>query len=118
MSRPGPGPVGAVVADLRRPRIVVAGLGNEYRHDDGAGPRVAAAVAARAPAVVDIGPVAEPLDLLGRWDAADLAVVIDAIRSGAVPGTVRVVDLTATSGEDDRATSTHGIGLRGGPRRR
>ena len=69
--------------------------------------------AARAPAVVDIGPAAEPLDLLGRWDAADLAVVIDAIRSGAVPGTVRVVDLTATSGEDDRATSTHGIGLRG-----
>jgi hydrogenase maturation protease len=113
VSRPDPGPGGAVVADAPRPRVVVAGLGNEYRRDDGAGPRVACAVAARAPGVVDVGPVAEPLDLLGRWDAADLAIVIDAIRSGVLPGTVRVVDLTAVSGGDDSATSTHGIGLRG-----
>ena len=113
MRGPGPAPAGAVVREAPQPRVVVAGLGNEHRHDDGAGPRVASLVAARAPAVVDIGPVAEPLDLLGRWEAADLAIVIDAIRSGDVPGTVRVVELTALSDEDDKPTSTHGIGLRG-----
>ncbi len=63
-------------------RVVVAGMGNEYRRDDGAGPAVAAASAKEAPATIDIGPVVDPLDLLGRWDGADLAIVVDALRSG------------------------------------
>ena len=104
--------VDAEPGDRPRPRIVVAGLGSEYRRDDGAGPVIAARVAVEASATRDIGPIVDPLDLLGRWDGADLAVVIDALRSGSVPGTVRVVDLTA-----DRArsgtTSTHGISLSG-----
>ncbi len=98
--------------DPWRPCIVVAGLGNEYRRDDGAGPVVAARTVGYAPETRDIGPIVDPLDLLGRWDRADLAVVIDALRSGSVPGTVRVVDLgevSATAG----STSTHGIGLSG-----
>ncbi len=71
-------------------RVVIAGIGNDMRHDDGAG----ALVAARALEV--LGPAAgpgkeidgalsselrEPLDLLGNWDEADLAIVIDAVRS-------------------------------------
>jgi hypothetical protein len=63
-----------------RPYIVVAGLGNEYRRDDGAGPVTAARIVAQLPAE-DIGPVVDPLELLGRWDDADLAIVIDAVRS-------------------------------------
>ena len=31
-------------------------------------------------------PIVDPLDLLGRWDDADLAVVIDAVCSGATTG--------------------------------
>jgi len=77
------------------PIAVVAGLGNEFRHDDGIGPLVAARVADQARAVLDIGPLAEPLDLLGRWDGADLVVLIDAVRSGAAPGTIGLVDLEA-----------------------
>jgi len=93
-------------------RVVVAGMGNEYRRDDGAGPAVAAASAKEAPATIDIGPVVDPLDLLGRWDRADLAIVVDALRSGGTPGTVQVLDVTEW-GSGPGATSTHGIGLPG-----
>ncbi len=88
--------------------MVVAGIGSEYRRDDGAGPAVARQ-AADLPGVVDVGPAVDPLDLLGRWDDADLAVVVDAIRSGAPPGTVRVVDLDEAVPAP--ALSTHGLGL-------
>ncbi len=88
--------------------VVIAGIGNDYRHDDGAGPAVARLVAASTPAV-DIGPIAEPLDLLGRWEAATLAVLVDATRSQAPAGTVSLVDLPAAGGRS--STSTHAIGL-------
>jgi hydrogenase maturation protease len=96
------------------PRIVVAGVGSEYRRDDGAGPAVAARVAKAAPATRDIGPVVDPLDLLGRWDRAHLAIVIDAMVSGSAPGTVRVLELTGTAeSSSPGVTSTHGISLSG-----
>jgi hydrogenase maturation protease len=96
-------------------RIVVAGIGNEYRQDDGAGVAVANAIVASFPAVRDIGPIAEPLDLIGKWDFADLALVIDATRSGSPPGTILLTEL-----DDEGAgrlvqaahhTSTHGLGI-------
>jgi hydrogenase maturation protease len=98
------------------PRVVVAGLGSEYRRDDGAGPLVAARAVEEAGVGSDIGPLTDPLDLLGAWDDADLAIVVDAVRSGSAPGTLRVVDLWGGTDADaptDRSgtTSTHGIGL-------
>ncbi len=96
------------------PRVVVAGLGSEFRRDDGAGPAVAARTVEHAPTTCDIGPLVDPLDLLGRWDRADLAIVIDAMRSGATPGTVRVLELTGTGvSSSPGVTSTHGITLSG-----
>jgi hydrogenase maturation protease len=96
------------------PRVVVAGVGSEYRRDDGAGPAVAARTVEQSPATHDIGPVVDLLDLLGRWDRADLAIVIDAMRSGEAPGTVRVLELTGTAvGSSPGVTSTHGISLSG-----
>jgi hydrogenase maturation protease len=98
-------------------KVVVAGLGSEYRRDDGAGLVVADRVASLFPDVDAIGPLAEPLDLLGRWDDADLAVVIDTVRSGAIPGTITLIDLGNDEVSETRpvvtATSTHGIGLVG-----
>ncbi len=93
------------------PVVVVAGLGNEYRRDDGAGPLAAARIAEKL-AALDIGPVVDPLDLLGRWDHADLAVIVDAVRSGSPPGTVQLVELPA-QGVGRPVTSTHGIDLAG-----
>ena len=107
-------------------RAVVIGMGSEYRRDDGAGPAVADQVARSGADVTHLGPVAEPLDLLGLWDGADLAIVADAVRSGAEPGTVRLIELAevadlatgsagppAGSGGPAGTTSTHGIGLTG-----
>jgi hydrogenase maturation protease len=93
-------------------------MGSEYRRDDGAGPAVADRVAELRDGVVNIGPIADPLDLLGLWDGAELAVVIDAVHSGAEPGTVRLIEVGAApkgeSGDDPAGTtSTHGIGLAG-----
>ncbi len=100
------------------PRVVVVGMGSEYRRDDGAGPAVADRVAELRDGVVNIGPIADPLDLLGLWDGAELAVVIDAVHSGAEPGTVRLIEVGAapkgeSGGDPAGTTSTHGIGLAG-----
>ena len=97
-------------------RVVVCGIGNEHRHDDGAGLAVARALAALRPGITDAGPLGEPLDLLGRWDDADLAVVLDATRSGAGPGTIRLEELARDDAPLTRrsrpaAPSTHGLGL-------
>ena len=98
--------------------IVVAGLGSAYRGDDAVGPLVAELFASANFDVRDVGPLEEPLDLLGRFDGVDLAIVIDAVRSGAPIGTVRVLELDAGHADDaspaePTVTSTHGIGLVG-----
>jgi len=99
-------------------RVVVAGLGNEYRRDDGVGPLVVARAVNETGAADNVGPLADPLDLVGRWDGASLAIVVDAVRSGAQPGTIRLVELepggpadAEAAGGGRSATSTHGIGL-------
>jgi hydrogenase maturation protease len=98
---------------------VVAGFGSPDRHDDGVGPVVAARAAVECSLASDVGPLGDPLDLLGLWNGAALTVVVDAVSSGAAPGTVRVFELTLDDrGADDAGseggvgvTSTHGLGL-------
>lgn len=117
--------------DARRPQVTVASLGSEYRRDDGAGPAVARLVARALPSVRLAGPLTDPLDLLGVWDGSDLAVVVDAVRSGARPGSITVVELDtgcdasrsghpsvgergpACGANRPGAASTHGVGLAG-----
>ena len=55
----------------------------------------------------------DPLGVLDRWDGVALAIVIDAVSSGVIPGTIHKFDVT------DRplpaslsAASTHVFGLR------
>ena len=77
--------------------VLVVGLGNDFRGDDAVGPVVARAAAAhldtpRRPVAVLAG-IADPLDLLGRWDDAALVVIVDAVRSGAPAGRVSVIDV-------------------------
>jgi hydrogenase maturation protease len=98
--------------------VVVAGLGNSYRGDDAVGPLVVELLAGANCGARDVGPLEEPLDLLGRFDGVDLAIVIDAVRSGASIGTVRLLDVDVANSDDDgraepAVTSTHGIGLVG-----
>jgi hydrogenase maturation protease len=104
-------------------RVVVAGIGNTLRRDDGAGPAVVERLGqllsnprTRAPQisgeheVICAGPFGDPLDLLGDWDGADLALVVDAVHSGAPPGTVTLtwVDRPDEAGQPP---STHGLSV-------
>ena len=71
----------------------MVGVGNAYRRDDGVGPAVAECLRTRVDAEV-VTCEQEPSRLLDAWDGADLALVVDAVASGAPPGTVHRFDAT------------------------
>ena len=113
------------------PRVLVVGLGSPDRGDDAAGAEVAGAVGRAVAergllgihvvehedptALVDL---LDPRDAAGAWDAV---IVVDAVRSGAVPGSLTVLDV-GSDGQDLGAlgarldpgpAGTHGFGLAG-----
>ena len=112
-------------------RVLVVGLGAPDRGDDAVGPLVAAALA-RATSerglvgvhVVEHEDPTALIDLLdpasptGAWAAA---VIIDAVRSGATPGTVAVLEVGPDGQDlgslgarlDPGPAGTHGFGLAG-----
>jgi hydrogenase maturation protease len=97
-------------------RAVVIGLGNLLRGDDGAGIAVARRVRAAAPSWVEVVEVGDDLaGLLDAWAGMELAIVVDAIRSGEAPGKVRWIDLAPTRlpGPARSPTSSHALGLAG-----
>jgi hydrogenase maturation protease len=88
-----------------RPALIVIGVGNEWRRDDGAG----LAVARRAGGVAHEG---ECSPLIEMWAGHDEVVLVDAAASGAEPGTVRRFD--ASTEPLPAATvrsSTHAFGV-------
>jgi hydrogenase maturation protease len=91
----------------------VIGIGNPLRGDDAAGLLVARRVRELAGDDVEVRELeGEPSRLIDAWQGAATAVVADAARSGAVPGTVMRFD--ATEGPlppSLSATSTHALGL-------
>ncbi|GAA2280381.1 peptidase M52 [Streptomyces ruber] len=103
--------------------IVVIGVGNEFRHDDGVGCAVLARLAERAAGRPPLPPLppgtvltacdGDPARLLGLWENAGLAVVVDAARAEpSRPGRVhRLVLDAARPGRSATATSSHGLGL-------
>lgn len=93
--------------------VLVVGIGSPERGDDGVGPAVADSVAAlRLPAVTVVHR-AEPMDLLDDdFAEADLVVVIDAVRTERMPGTVLLRELSVDPVPDGAgAASTHVLGL-------
>jgi hydrogenase maturation protease len=90
----------------------VIGVGNAYRGDDAVGLAVAERVRARATEVDVLACEQEPIQMLDAWDGADLALLVDAVSSGAEPGTVHRLD--ATAGPLPAAVfrgSTHAFGV-------
>ncbi|MFF0745438.1 hydrogenase maturation protease [Streptomyces sp. NPDC004111] len=121
-----------------RPRIAVIGVGNEFRRDDGVGPAVIARLRTRyakrgagpdfaggvadedaafagrtTPAEPDFAVCdGEPARLIGLWEGADLAFVVDAAHAHpAVPGRVHRLELDAVTPDRPSGTSSHGLGL-------
>jgi hydrogenase maturation protease len=68
-------------------RIVVAGIGNRLRGDDAAGLEAARLVGERVTDVLVVEHEREPSDLIGLWEGAGLAVVLDALH-GDEPGRI------------------------------
>lgn len=100
---------------MNRP-VLVVGLGSRDRGDDAVGPVVAGTVSAAASPRVTVTEHEDPTALLDVWEGYDLVVVVDAVRSGRPPGTVRTWDIGTTPVSDDvwSATGrggTHAFGL-------
>jgi hydrogenase maturation protease len=76
-------------------RTVVIGVGNALRSDDGVGPAVADRLRALAAGVDVVTCEDEPTRLLDAWSGAEAALVVDAVSSGAAPGSVHRFDASA-----------------------
>ena len=94
--------------------MLVIGVGNELRHDDGAGLEIVRRVRheARDPAI-DVDELeGGPLGLLDAWHGRVAAVVVDTMRSGAGPGTIRRFDASHDPlPSREGASSTHAVGV-------
>jgi len=99
-------------------RIAVVGVGNEFRRDDGVGWAVVARLRERAtrrswpPDVVLATCDGDPARLIGLWEGARLAVVVDAAHAHpGTPGRVHRLELDAGLLDRPPTTSSHGLGL-------
>jgi hydrogenase maturation protease len=96
-----------------RQRIVVIGVGNEFRRDDGIGPEVLSRLRGRTPDGVRlVTSDGEPARMIEAWTGASLAVVIDAVLTEhASPGRLHRIVVDQASGAAARPISSHGLGL-------
>jgi hydrogenase maturation protease len=97
----------------RTNELRVIGVGNAYRSDDAVGLAVARAVGAcGSPGLTALEREGEPTSLMDSWDGADVVWLVDAVSSGAAPGTVHRFEATSAPLPDAWArTSTHHFGL-------
>ena len=89
---------------------LVIGLGQPDRGDDAVGPTVARRVAALAVPRVQVVERADPTDLLDAWAGHDAVVLVDAVCSGAPPGTLHVLHVGAADVVDAAAWTATGRG--------
>ncbi|GAA2437539.1 hydrogenase maturation protease [Actinomadura vinacea] len=97
--------------------VVVIGVGNTFRRDDGAGPAVVEALRGKVPATLAVTD-GEPARLIELWSGAPLAIVIDAVRADPPhPGRVHEMDMEETGRQtliqegSGPAASSHALGL-------
>ncbi len=93
---------------------MVIGIGNEYRGDDGVGRIVARRIAALGIAGVSVCEASgESLTLMELWRGAGRVLLVDALKSGAEPGTVMRMDAGSAPlpAEFVQQCSTHALSL-------
>ncbi|WP_445529109.1 hydrogenase maturation protease [Streptomyces cyslabdanicus] len=94
-------------------RVVVIGVGNPLRGDDGAGLAVVEALRDRVPdgtlLTVSDG---EPARMLELWHGADTVVVVEALLARPVrPGTLHILTAADVAARAAGTASTHALGL-------
>jgi hydrogenase maturation protease len=99
-----------------RPELKVVGVGNPWRGDDAAGLVAARTLRKLLPDGVEVlEREGEPASLIDAWEGADAVWVVDAVRSGAAPGTVHRLDATERPLPAELfGASTHHLGLADG----
>lgn len=92
--------------------VVVIGVGNRVMGDDAVGPIVIDRLTGRIPETVAlIESVGDATHLLDTWRGAGLAVIVDAVVSGGVPGSVHRIDGKGGFPSSWRSASTHLVGV-------
>jgi len=93
--------------------ILIIGVGNAYRGDDGVGLRIAQDIKKKSPDHVNvIEQSGEGISLMDSWKDADAVILIDAVHSGRKPGTIHRFDVhTQTIPAKFFHYSTHAFGV-------
>ena len=103
-----------------RDPVVVIGIGNTMRRDDGIGPLALEALRGESFPSCDLVELdGETTRVIEAWRDRDLAIVVDAVCAGAAPGTLHDLtledlddlNLLAGIGAGTGATSSHAAGL-------
>ena len=95
------------------PPVLVIGIGNEYRSDDGVGLVVARELRARnLPSTQIIECSGDGAALMEAWETASRVILIDATASGSKPGTIYRFDASTRSIPTDLSFhSTHAFSV-------
>lgn len=81
---------------LEKPHILLIGVGNAYRHDDAVGLIIAWWLKEKSVDHVRVREeIGEGTSLMESWKDADEVILIDAVQSGAPPGTLHRLDAHA-----------------------
>ncbi|MEU7059130.1 hydrogenase maturation protease [Streptomyces sp. NPDC046197] len=94
-------------------RVVVIGVGNPLRGDDGVGPAAVEALRGRVPDdTVLVASDGEPARMLDLWRGADTVVVVEALRArSGGPGELHTLTAAEAACRTARTASTHALGL-------
>ncbi|MFE5123768.1 hydrogenase maturation protease [Streptomyces sp. NPDC056669] len=94
-------------------RVVVIGVGNPFRRDDGAGPAVIEALRANPPEdTLLLDSDGEPGRMLGLWHRQDAVVVVEVVHAHpGQPGRLHTLTAEQAARSAARPASTHALGL-------
>lgn len=95
-------------------RLAFIGVGNELRGDDAVGVQIVQLLRESMPLAENMlfceaGPAPENFTSLLRRFGPDMALLIDAVQMGAVPGAIRLLDVSTA---DSYPASTHTLPLK------
>lgn len=94
-------------------RTIFIGVGNPFRGDDAVGTAVLRFIRSRIPADVKVvEETGDGAELLEAWKGADRVILVDAVQSGAPPGTIHRIDARAEKLPSwFSRSSTHAFGV-------
>src|SRR5256885_4300120 len=96
---------------MSRP-ILIIGIGNEYRSDDGVGLVVARELQAKKlPHILVTECSGDGTELMEMWKIAATVILVDAVSSGAKPGTIYQLNALTKPIASFSFPSTHAFGV-------